>query len=116
MFNRDQASKHGQSVNLNIEFGYAFRYTNFTINIFYINLLNTSDEIENKEHEVRIYRFWSFDPTNHIPNESSYFIKMIQIINYNNPLFTKVSKVSRNNESYPKNNFHDIASYVLHSE
>lgn len=124
MFNREASNKIGQSENLNIEFGYAYRYTNFTINIFFIRLmqpLGTSKESENnKEHEVRIYRFWSYDPLNDVPNESAYFLKMLQIINFNNPVYSlsasKFTAFARKNEPYPKDSFDRIANYIIHSE
>ncbi|RNA42537.1 hypothetical protein BpHYR1_000969, partial [Brachionus plicatilis] len=68
LFDREQANRFGQSENLNIEFGYAYRYSNFTINIFYLSQLNTTDQVIDKELEVRIYRFWTFDAENNLPN------------------------------------------------
>ena len=120
MYNREQSSRIGQAENLNIEFGYAYRYTNFTINIFYLSLLNTSDKNEDKEHEVRIYRFWSYDTNSNLANESAYYVKMIQIINFNNPQLNKPQQNKfnrrRKKDLYPKDNFNDLTNYVVHSE
>lgn len=123
LFNREISAKVGQTENLNVEFGYAYRYTNFTINTFYVSLLEPTNgngaSLENKEHEVRIYRFWAFDTTNNVPFESAYFLKMVQIINFNNPVLTKSTKLHafpRKSDPYPKDNFGQIADYLIHSE
>ncbi|CAF0939077.1 unnamed protein product [Brachionus calyciflorus] len=120
LYNKDLASRIGQAENLNIEFGYAYRYTNFSINIFYLSLLNTKDNTDDKEHEVRIYRFWSYDSETNLPTESAYFVKLIQIINFNNPQLIKPQQNRfnrrRRKDLYPKDNFNDLTNYVIHSE
>lgn len=130
LFDRKQARDLGLKENLNVTFGSAYRYTNFSINIFYISstikdidLNNSTDNSSNesKEHEVRIYRFWSYDPINQIPNESGYYVKICSIVNYNNPVFVKSSVdrkglpflMKRNRE----NNLQNLpANYLLNSE
>ncbi len=114
----------GQTENLNVTFGSAYRYTNFSINIFYISSkLKDTDNSTNdsKEHEVRIYRFWSYDPINQIPNETGYYVKICSIVNYNNPVFVKSSVdrkglpflMKRNRDN---NNQNLPANYLLNSE
>ena len=106
--------------NFNLSFGFAYRYTNFSINTFYLEPIASQGSSHQDEHQVRIYRFWSFDPLNNIPNETSYFVKLINIINYNNPVYSK----SRFNEKfgpirkdpYPRENKSNIANYLMHSE
>lgn len=119
LFDREQANRFGQAENLNIEFGYAYRYSNFTINIFYLSLLNTNDQVYDKELEVRIYRFWTFDAESNLPNNSALYVKLIQIINFNNPQLAKPSQNKFNlwrKRDYPKDNFNDLTNYVIHSE
>lgn len=84
-----------------------------------MNPLDTDDQINDNELEVRIYRFWTFDSESTLPNNSSYYVKMIQIINFNNPQLTKPNKnkfSSRRKKDYPQDNFNDLTSYVIHSE
>lgn len=73
--------------------------------------LNESNEIT-----VRLYRFWSFDPSNDIPNESAYYLKMIQIINFNNPIYTKTDNriISQRNNVYPRSS--NVSNYLLESK
>lgn len=75
---------------------------------------------EQQEHEVRIYRFWAYDPCNELPQESAYFLKMIQIINMNNmnnsPRNNPFSVLARKNQRYPRDGFNNISNYLLHSE
>jgi hypothetical protein len=77
-----------------------------------------NDDPKRLMHQVRIYRFWAYDPANHVPVESNYFLKMIQIINYNNPVCVggggrRSEKVS----SYPREDYSDaVASYIIHAE
>ncbi len=143
MFDRNIARELGQSENLNITFGSAYRYTNFSINIFYIsstikefdisddpntnnddtkNNNNNNNNNVNKEHEIRIYRFWSFDPVNQIPNETCYYVKICSIVNYNNPVFVK-GPVDRRGlpflkKKYPRDNTQNYrsANYLVNSE
>ena len=98
--------------------------------IFYISsklkdgdLNNSTDNSSSgsKEHEVRIYRFWSYDPVNQIPNETAYYVKICSIVNYNNPVFVKSSVdrkglpflMKRNREN---NNQNLPANYLINSE
>jgi hypothetical protein len=120
LFDRQKAVDLGKAENLFISFGSAYRYTNFSINIFYISSLNNeSNNDRNEEHEVRIYRFWAFDPFNQIPHETSYFFKFLNIINFNNPLYSKMNSkyggFMRKRDAYPKNS-QNVSRYALHAE
>lgn len=94
------------------------------MNTFYISPIvsssNNSKETpeENKEHQVRIYRFWAYDEKNDLPLESAYFLKMIQIINFNNPVHNndKFMAFARKSERYPKDGYNSISNYLFHSE
>lgn len=84
-----------------------------------MNPLNTNDQTYDEELEVRIYRFWAFDSESSLPNNSSYYVKLIQIINFNNPQLTKPNRNKSNlrrKQDYPQDNFNDLTSYVIHSE
>jgi hypothetical protein len=126
LFNRESLEAMGKLENLNITFGYAYRYTNFSINIFYLSLI-TPDESDrqesntsktNNEHQLRIYRFWTYDLSNDLPLESAYFLKMIQIINFNNPVVSnKFSSWGiKKPDPYPKDGHSNVCNYLLHSE
>lgn len=51
-----------------------------------------------------------------MPIESAYYLKMMQIINFNNPIHTTVSRSSNNNNNtaYPKEN-QNVANYLIDS-
>jgi hypothetical protein len=72
--------------------------------------------------EIKIYRFWSFDLANNVPNETPYFLKVINIINASNPVFykNKFAKINQNERrtAYPVDNkdSNKIANYIIHSE
>lgn len=101
-------------IGLSINFTVAYRYTNFSINVYSISSTRFNEERE-QIHEVKIYRYWAYDPSNNIPTESSYFFKMIQIINFNNSLFTKPSKFESTKKSdYPTNL--NVSNYVINSK
>ncbi len=131
MFDRKLSHSLGQSENLNVNFASAYRYTNFSINIFYVSLVAASDRNANEtttsnddnEHEVRIYRFWSYDPPNQLPTETSYYVKVVSIINYNNPVFVK--NPTRRNKVVPFLNIKlpspdppktQVTNYLINSE
>lgn len=111
-----------KEVNLTVKFGFAYRYTNFTLNTFFLNNLLQTDEIKssiNHEIEVRIYRFWAFDPKNDLPLETVYFLKMIQIINANNLNQSSKSNLKsdiiQKKQLYPKDGYNNITNYLIHS-
>ena len=107
--------------NIDILFEYAFRYTNFSLNAF---RLTCSDEFKTnaktgiRSLDVKIYRFWSYDLANNVPNETAYFLKMANIINAGNPIFYKNKYGNLRKPAYPIDNAdsHNIANYIMHSE
>jgi hypothetical protein len=90
------------------------------LNSFRLKSLETTPSTA--DHEVKIYRFWSYDLTNGIPSETVYFLKMTNIINFTNPVFYKNKFASSSNATrkpdYPVDNRESdrIANYLLHSE
>jgi hypothetical protein len=131
LYNRE--SSRVTDTNLEIVFRTAYRYSNFSVNIF--NLTRIDDPSTSKEqilsgknlndgkdsmHQVYIYRFWALDPSTHIPTETSYFLKFLQIINTNNPIFTKLNQFTNKEQSpnatkYPRDNIGPITNYILHA-
>ena len=87
------------------------------MNIFSLSELELGNKDPKKNfHQVRIYRYWAYDPANNIPTESNYFLKMIQIINYNNPVCVGDKKFFKT-QPYPQEDYSDaVANYVLYSE
>lgn len=83
--------------------------TNFNVTTFKVNIKNMpidakNDAKNNEPHIVNIYRFWAFDEKNAIlPTESPFYLKMIQLINKNNP-------------ASPKNGPKVSANYLFHSQ
>lgn len=92
-----------------------YRYTSFLMNVYTISSFKKSLN-ESNEITVRLYRFWSFDPSNDIPNESAYYLKMIQIINFNNPIYSKTDNriISHRNNVYPRSS--NVSNYLLESK
>ena len=88
------------------------------MNVYKLNAISkTEDDPSPKEFIVRLYRFWSYEPTNDIPNESAYYLKMMQIINYNNPIFTDVgNKFARKNSAYPREHLDNMSNYLIESK
>ncbi len=77
----------------------------------------TEDGAIQKEFIVRLYKFWAFDAINDIPNESAYYLKMLQIINYNNPIFTgSDSKFTNKNSAYPREQIDNMSNYLVESK
>ena len=83
--------------------------------ISYSNFNLTSLRLSNLEssHLVNIYRFWSFDPVNNVPNEA-YFSKMTYLINTRNPAFFNVTLASFQRPKYHKE-LNNIGNYLIHS-
>ena len=73
--------------------------------------LNSSANREIKDFELRVYRFWAYETGNNVPSETVYFLKMLQIMNYNNPIFTKNVQSKK---GYPMDE-KQITNYLLHS-
>ena len=88
------------------------------INVYKLNsTAKAEDNTVQKEFIVRLYKFWAFDPNNDIPNESAYYLKMLQIINYNNPIFTGlVNKFSNKNDVYPREHLDNMSNYLIESK
>ena len=104
-------------IEISLKFAGAFEYTNFSIHIYQLRSIKASSNPE-KPHEVRIYRFWALDESSFIPVESAYFMKMIQIINFSNPVFQKTDNRFahiKNNNMYPRHK-QEKATYLLHLE
>ena len=55
---------------------------------------------------------------NNVPNETVFFLKMLIIINYSNPVFYKTKFADMRKPAYPVDNIDSskIANYVIHSE
>ncbi len=117
----NQQSTFYSDTRLSIQFSIAYRYTNYTVTIYHISKSKLNEDKEEnsdkQHHEVRIYRFWSYDSINNIPIESGYFIKMLRTINFYNPIHKKTTSFSRfrKDGSYPKEET-TVANYILHSE
>lgn len=127
----DQQTINFSDTGLNVQFHKSYHFTNFTQHTFLIsnnknqtpeNENNTdkekSDKNQKKYHEVRVYRFWAYDSSNNIPIESSYFIKMLRSINFNNPVFKKPSRFTNFRQlpgAYPKDTG-EVAGYLIHSD
>lgn len=108
----------GREENLTVTFGFAYRYTNFSVNTFFLSKTSSDQTVsgENQEHEVRIYRFWAYDPSNDMPQETVYFLKMTQIMNVNNSSQQpRLPGFTRRNQLYPKDGFNNMANYLIHS-
>lgn len=118
LYDRQATSQIGREENLTVTFGFAYRYTNFSINSFFISEASNPNNNNNNsdEHEVRIYRFWAYDPINGLPQETAYFMKMTQIINVNNSSqASRNSLAARRNQLYPRDGYNNMANYLLHS-
>jgi hypothetical protein len=81
-------------------------YTNFNLTTLRLSNLESS-------HLVNIYRFWSFDPVNNIPNEA-YFSKLTNLINTRNPAFFNVTFISFQRPKYHKE-LNNVGNYLIHS-
>ena len=92
--------------NIKITYENSISYSNFNLTSLRLSNLESS-------HLVNIYRFWSFDPVNNIPNED-YFSKMTNLINARNPGFFNVTLVSFQRPKYHKE-INNIGNYLIHS-
>ena len=123
MYDKQTSSKYPE-LEAQITFGVAYRYTNFSLNIFYMKPKNpTEEERLQPDHEVKIFRFWAYDPKNNVPCETVYFLKMVQIVNFNNPAFTKLpiqntkfAQLNLRDGRYPRDSHANISNYLLHSK
>lgn len=111
IFDQDSLSKIGDSAPIKVHFSSVTRYTNFTINLFYIESTNPADK-DKPKHEVRLYSFWCFDQKTNLPNETSAYYRMIKVLNENNPKIA--TKVTKKNKNKPK--LDAISNYMIHSE
>lgn len=91
----------------------AYRYTNFSITIFFIS---EPGDAEEEEKRINVYRFWNYNQQN-VPGAMKYFIKFLRILNWNNP-----NDYSDSGKKIPmlikkrKPNSSTTASYFLHSD
>lgn len=92
---------------INIKHESSITYTNFDLHVF---LLSFSKQ----NHLVNVYRFWSYDSTNSIPNDTAYFSKLTNIINIRNPAFFNVTYISFQSPKYHVE-MKNIANYLIYS-
>ena len=93
----------------------AYRYTNFSINVFTISTAENS-KLSDK-HTVKIYRFWSYDTVNN-PSETAIFLKFINTINKYNPGGQKKLDRKRKGKKETKKDDDNkkMSNYLIHSK
>lgn len=71
-------------------------------------------------HTINIYRFWAYGSKTNVPNETSYFLKMVQYINMNNPALASDDDANKdkNKSEAAKNKTKAkiMINYLFHSE
>lgn len=99
-----------------VKYDHGYRYTNFTINIY---LLYAKNDSTGEPRRLNIYRFWLYDISNNVPVFSKYFVKLIRIINFNNPVHTKFFKKKKKFQivtNYPRQyDTNSMTNYLIHS-
>lgn len=92
----------GQLTNLNIHFVSSKSFTNFNVTTFRTSIRSVPvdaklDAKTAEPHLVNIYRYWAYDEKEQqnsggggsVPSESPFYLKMIRLINKNNPTTLK---------------------------
>ena len=107
----------GANENIHVTLMRTHYFTNFSMNVYSLsdNWDQNMDSDKQSEHEVQVYRFWCYEnERSSVPSETVYFNKLLNVINFNNPVYKRTPGFGRPLTSRRDTN--RVVNYLVNSE